>query len=178
MVFILFVYYLGHGSVGTASTASPIPRHLCIFTLMASHAVINLCPWQACSYLLFHFTTTWYYSLTLHCFLYHHFFMIPWLRNSVFSLFLYILSCLFLAPQTLYHIQVRHLRWATLYTWYFVLYHINYVPVAIIFTGEYTRCCTTSKCNIWAIIFTDSAVLVLCLDHKVYLLFHHSVEGH
>ena len=71
--------------VGTASATSPIPRHLCIFTLMASHAIINLCPWQACSYPLFCFTTTWYYSLTLHWFLYHHFFMIPWLCNSVFS---------------------------------------------------------------------------------------------
>ena len=132
---------------------------------MASHAIINLCPQQACLYPLFHFTTTWYYSLTLHCFLYHHFFMIPWLHDSVFSPFLYLLPCSFLAPQTLHHIWVRHLRWATLYTWYFVLYHINYVPVAIIFTGEYTRRCTTSKCNIWAIIFTDSTTLVLCLDH-------------
>ena len=123
--------------VGTASAASPIPWHLCIFTLMASHAIINLCPRQACSYPLFRFTTTWYYSLTLHCFLYHHFLMIPWLCDSVFSPFLYILSYSFLAPQTLYHIRVWHLRWATLYTWCLVLYHINYVPVAIIFTGEY-----------------------------------------
>ena len=123
--------------VGTASAASPIPQHLCIFTLMASHAVINLCPQHACSYPLFHFTTTWYYSLTLHCFLYHHFYMIPWLRDSALSLFLYILLYSFLAPQTLYHIRVWHLRWATLYTWCFILYHINYVPVAIIFTGEY-----------------------------------------
>ena len=106
---------------------------------MASHAIINLCPRQACLYLLFHFMTTWYYSLTLHWFLYHHFFMIPWLHDSIFPHSFYILSCLFLAPQTLYHIQVRHLRWATLYTWYFVLYHIDYVPVAIIFTGEYTQ---------------------------------------
>ena len=59
--------------VGTASATSPIPRHLCISTLMASHAVINLCPRQACSYPLFHLTTTWYYSLILHYFLYHHF---------------------------------------------------------------------------------------------------------
>ena len=153
--------------VGTASATSSIPQHLCIFTLMASHAIINLCLWQACSYPLFRFTTTWHYSLTLHWFLYHHFFMIPWLHDSIFSPFLYILSCSFLVPQTLYHIQVRHLRWATLYTWYFVLYHINYVPVAIIFTGEYTRCCTTSECDIWAIIFTDSAVLVLHLDHRL-----------
>ena len=59
-------------------------------------------------------------------------------RFRIFHPF-YILSCSFLAPQTLYHIWVWHLRWATLYTWYFVLYHIDYVPVAIIFTGEYTQ---------------------------------------
>ena len=66
----------------------PPAQYLDIFALMASHAIINLWPQQACSYTLFHFLTTWYYSLIFYWPLYHHFSMIPWLCDSIFFLFL------------------------------------------------------------------------------------------
>ena len=95
------------------------------------------------------FSTKWHYSLTFHWFLHHHPSMI--LDYATFFRFLYISLCSFLVPQTLYHTRVRHLRWAILYT---MILHPTLCWLCTcshLFTGKYTRRCTTLKCDIWAI---------------------------